>query len=250
MSNNGKKPKPMFPLPLSREAIAPYVGECFHAGRSLTQADLFHLHGVAEGWILKDFGGRPLWMRLLATRRVACREGKALQALQALGGVPRWGGFLGPDAFIMERLSAVRLPHRNESGQLEPVFFSRLDALVGRMHALGWAHGDLRRKNILVDAAQNPYLIDFATAIYGGRGAGLISRLLFRHVAKIDRITVAKLKKSYLPHSLDEAEHAILAQQPWLLRLGRWWKKKIYRPLKPRHRKETWEAIRRKLGGE
>lgn len=249
MSNNGKKPEPAFPLPLSREAIAPFVGECFHAGRSLAQADLYNLLGVANGWILKDFGKRPIWMRLLATRRVACREGKALQALEALGGVPRWGGFLGPDAFIMERLSAARLPHRNESRRLEPVFFDRLSVLVGKMHTLGWAHGDLRRKNILVDKEQKPYLIDFATAIYGGQGAGFISRLLFRHVARIDCITVAKLKMSYLPESLNEAELALLARQPRLLRLGRWWKKKIYRPLKPRHRKETWGKIRRMLRG-
>ena len=106
-----------------------------------------------------------------------------------------------------------------------------------------------RRKNILVDKEQKPYLIDFATAIYGGQGAGFISRLLFRHVARIDCITVAKLKMSYLPESLNEAELALLARQPRLLRLGRWWKKKIYRPLKPRHRKETWGKIRRMLRG-
>jgi hypothetical protein len=235
--------------PLSREEIAPLVGECFHPARSLGQADLYRLKGESAGWVLKDFAKRPLWIRLLVIRRVVRREARALSALQGVDGVPRSAGCVGPDALVIEKLDAERLPHLGVAHALDARFFERLRSLVERMHQRGWAHGDLRRKNILCDQGFRPYLIDFATAIYGGPGSGILRRRLFEHCARIDLIALARIKASYLPEDLTAEESELLRGQPLSLRIGRWLKKRVYRPLKRRHRRKLWRRIKTWIGG-
>ena len=240
-----------FPHPnFSTDEISTLRGKCFHPARSVGQADLYYLSGRGEEWILKDFSARPAIVRLLLTRRVLRAETRALQSLSGIQGIPRFGGYVGRDAFLLERLDADRLPHLGGEHGLTPEFFDRAAALLGQMHGRGWSHGDLRRKNILVDRDLRPYLIDFATAIYGGPGASFGRRWLFHRVARVDQITLARIKQSYLPQSLTKSELAALEAQPLSLRLGRWLKKKIYRPLKRRHRRELWGRIRKFLGGE
>ena len=230
--------------PLDRKALEPCLGDCFHPARSLSQADVFEMTGEASGWVLKDFSARPLWIRLLVTRRFMRREARALAALRDLEGVPRLAGLVGPDAMLIERLEAERLPHRWVAIPSEALF-QRLNALVAEMHRRGWAHGDLRRKNILMDRDERPYLIDFATAWHAGPRDGPLRRWLLKHWRQIDRVTLARIKKAYLPDSLTPGERDLLARQPRHLRVGRWLKKKVYRPLKPRHRRETWRRITR-----
>ena len=230
--------------PLNRKALKPFLGACFHPARSIGQADLYELTGEASGWVLKDFSARPLWIRLLATRRFLRREARALAALGELEGVPRLAGPVGPDAMLIERLEADRLPHRRVAIPSEELF-RRLDALVGEVHRRGWAHGDLRRKNILMDADERPYLIDFATAWRAGPRDGALRRWLLKRWIQVDRVTLARIKQAYLPDSLTPEERNLLARQPRHLLVGRWVKKKIYRPFKPRHRRETWRRLTR-----
>ncbi|MFW6303536.1 MAG: phosphotransferase [Candidatus Sumerlaeota bacterium] len=225
-----------------REDMQGRIDHCIHAARSSGQADLYALQGDATGWVLKDFVRRPLWIRMLITRRGLSREVRALKGLQELDGVPRFGGVVDSDAFVMERLDAHRLPHKNEAPPSIRTL-EAIDRLVERMHARGWAHGDLRRKNILVDPDGRPYLIDFATAVYGGKGSGPIGRFLLRRVAVVDRVNVARIKAGYCPDALSNEERELLAAQPLHLRFGRFLRKKIYRPLKRKHRRETMRRI-------
>ena len=146
----------------------------------------------------------------------------------------------------MERLDADRLPHKRD-GIPSALLFDRLNALVAEMHAHGWAHGDLRRKNILMDTDDTPYLIDFATAWHAGSRAGLTRRWLFRHWVRVDRANIARIKESYLPDALTADERDILAHQPWHLRAGRWARKRLYRPLKRRNRRKAWRRLLRAL---
>ncbi|MBN1866811.1 hypothetical protein JW916_05920 [Candidatus Sumerlaeota bacterium] len=230
-------------FPLEREALRSLIGTCLHPARSTIQADLYALTREAEGWVLKDFSARPMWVRVLLIRRVMRREMRALRGLGGLDGIPRLAGAVGPDAFAMERLDADRLPHMRDNF-LTPVFFDRLEALVDRMHSLGWAHGDLRRKNILVDGDLRPFLVDFATAFHAGPGAGPLRRWLFRRWAHVDRVSVARIKASYLPADLTPRDRALIDGQPAYVRVGRWMRKTFYRPLKKRHRRDFWRRLR------
>jgi predicted Ser/Thr protein kinase len=239
--------EPILPFPLTREGIVPFVGACFHPARSSGQADVYAMTGGADDWVLKDFSRRPWWMRVLVNRRALRREARALEGLQGLPGLPRIAGVIGRDALLIERLYADRLPHREEAAP-SALFFERLNALVAEMHRRGWSHGDLRRKNILLDPSEQPYLIDFATAVHCPSNAGLLRRWIFERLLEVDRINLARIKESYRPEDLTDAERQLVERQPWHWRVGHWFRKNVYRPLKPRHRRETWERIRARLG--
>lgn len=211
------------------------------------QADLIALTGEASGWALKDFSRRPWWIRHTLARRALRREARALEGLQGIEGMPRFGGMVGKEALLIERLEAGRLPHLRDNF-LTVEFFDRLERMVEGMHQRGWAHGDLRRKNILVDGALKPYLIDFATAWGVGTEAGSLRRRLFKHWSLIDRVTLVRIKRTYFPDALTPKDREILRRDPFYLRLGRRLRKGIYRPLKRRHRRRLWRKIRRWLG--
>lgn len=193
--------------------------------------DLYLLLPPFDGWVLKDFSKRPLWMRLLLHRRILAREERGLRALAGMAGVPRLAGRVDADALVMERLRADRMPHRWEAAPPLEVF-ARIRALVAEMHRRGWTHGDLRRKNILVDAQERPFLIDFATAFHAGPAAGPLRRWVFRHLERVDLITLARIKRTYHPNELTGEETALLADVPWALRAGRWLKRHVYRPVR------------------
>ncbi len=235
-----KPDDPIFPK--SRKDLQPFLGSCLHAGRSKAQADVYRLTGELEGWLLKDFSGRPLWARLLMTRRALAREYCALKANQHIDGVPRLATVMpDKDAIYIEYLAADRLPRRRHNF-LTPEFFLEAGQMIEDMHRRGWAHGDLRRKNILVfNESHRPCLIDFATAWHASPGAGALRRLLFRRWAQVDLITLIRIKQSYFPEAITAEENHILDSAPLFLRIGRWIRKNIYRPLKPRNRKKIWK---------
>lgn len=235
--------------PTKPEELKPFLGACFHRANSSGQADLFDLVGEYEGWILKDFSGRPWAFRVLVNRRIIKREIRALIGLQPLEGVPRYGGAVGRDAYLMKRLNADRLPHKRD-GIPSCCLFDRIDQLVADMHNLGWAHGDLRRTNILMDEDERPYLIDFATAWNAPEGAWPLRKWLFRRWQRVDLTNMARIKEAYCPDYLTENDKALLCDRPKHLSVGRFIRKKLYRPLKRKHRKETWRKIKGLFSGE
>jgi tRNA A-37 threonylcarbamoyl transferase component Bud32 len=205
-------------------------GAVFHAARSSAQADLYEYDWDGHPALLKDFNGRPGWVRRLWGGRVCAREARALNRLADLPGVPHLLATAGPYAFIMERIDAVRLPRRRH-GRPSPRYWANARALLDRLHDAGVSHGDLRRKNLLIGPGDEAYLIDFATAARLRDDAGpeaALSRWFFHRIRRIDRVTFARIKASYDPSSLDVTERAWLAGQPWYLKAGRWLKRNVY----------------------
>jgi serine/threonine protein kinase len=155
--------------------------------------------------------------------------------------VPKLFGMVGRHGFVMEKMDGVRLPRRKQ-GELSPEFFDALKSSLLKMNRLGVVHGDLRRKNILVDPqTQNPMLIDFGTAIVAGESAGWLRRTLWRKTRRIDRLHYAKLKEYYLPGHLTREEKVWLANAPWYYRLGSFFRSRVYRRLKPRHLRKAFK---------
>ena len=153
------------------EAIRARAGECIHAARSGAQADLYVVEWEGRPALLKDFTSRPAWVRVLWARRIVGREVRALARLKGRAGFPELFATAGPNAFVMERLEAERLPRRRFARpSLE--FWRRARVLMDELHEAGIGHGDLRRKNILIGPGEEPYLIDFATSARTAGGGG------------------------------------------------------------------------------
>jgi hypothetical protein len=125
-----------------------------------------------------------------------------------------------------------------------PAFFTQLKALVQRMHNCGIAHGDLRRKNVLRTKDNEPYLVDFATAICCRGPFRALLKPLFRMLCRADRFAVLKLQRSYHPSSLGDDEIRLLSHVPWYLAAGRFLRKRLYRRLiKQRTWQQRFEAL-------
>lgn len=195
--------------------------------------------------VWKDMGG-ALWPFCLFLRPLLRREARALAALAGMPSVPQCLGMVGRDGFLMEKLEAERLPHLDETG-LDLAFFDALLAELRAMHARGVSHGDLRRKNILVETAtRHPKLIDFGTAVLLGPTPGPLRLAWWRRACRIDLLHYAKLKEHYLPGALTEDETRWLHDTPWYYRLGRLLRGRIYRPLKWRNLRKSARKMQRR----
>lgn len=216
---------------ITRHNVAGFRRLRLHTGQSVAQAhiDLLEIQGVR--FVLKDFYHHHPLVRSLWGRRVIAREWRMYKILEGIPGIPQALCRLDEFSFIMEYIEGQRLPHRREAKPSLAVF-ERLKKLTQAMHGRGITHGDLRRKNILVTAEGQPYLIDFATAFtLKGRG-NFLTRTIFQRLKKVDDITVLKLQKHYLPETLIPEESRLLASIPWYLTMGRFLRKKVYRPFK------------------
>ena len=187
-----------------------------------------------EVCLCKDYTGKPLWVRRLVTRRVLKHEYRVLTRLNDLSETPSAISLDNPDILMMEYMDhALPLPDQRtcEAGSYPPIgFFHHLTRSVTAMHAHGVAHGDLRRKNILYRPnSESPVLIDFATACTVPSSGSFLRRRLFDLMARMDLVTVLKIQASYYPSSLNADQRALLEDVPWCLRVGRFFRKNIYR---------------------
>ncbi|MCL5270601.1 MAG: phosphotransferase [bacterium] len=226
-------------------ALAPLIRECIHSARSVAQADLYAMEWKGRPALLKTFAARPWLVRRLWSRAVAGRELRVLRRLQGMAGIPRLYATAGPEAFIMERLDAARMPRRHEPPP-PPEFWTNARRLLDELHARGIGHGDLRRKNILMGPSGEAWFIDFATAWTSDAGRPLAG-FFFRRCRRIDRVTYARIKATYAPESLDADERAWLAAEPWYLRWGRVLKRRVYRLRKGRFWRKKIRRTRRTL---
>jgi tRNA A-37 threonylcarbamoyl transferase component Bud32 len=229
-------------------------GERMQAALSVAQADLYAFEWEGRPAVLKDFNARPAWARWAWSRHICAREARILHHLNGLdGATPRLLAMAGPCAFVMERMEGTRLPRKKEAPP-PPEFWARAREALERLHAAGISHGDIRRTNMLMTPDGRACLIDFATAARDRRGGldAWVSRRVFLHARRIDRVTFARIKASYDPESLDAKERAWLADEPWQLRAGRWLKRHVYRLRKPGALKRRlaywWRWLMVKLG--
>ena len=97
--------------------------------------------------------------------------------------------------------------------------FEKLAGLVGRMHARGVYHLDLRKRdNILVTAAGQPCVIDFNASIRLTPGS-LAARCLAPILRRVDTGAVLKWKARLAPGLLSESERRRYRRESLLRRL-------------------------------
>jgi predicted Ser/Thr protein kinase len=141
--------------------------------------------------VIKKAGGGALtgWLH----RHMLRREARVYQHLTEVSGVPHSPGMLDGRWLLLEFVDGVSLKEARRTLQHPEVFYDRLREVIAAFHAVGVAHGDLKRKdNVLVMAGEQPCVIDFGTAVM--RDGSLLDRLLFRLVRRFDYNAWIKVK--------------------------------------------------------
>ena len=221
---------------LTRETLSSHIVRRLHEGHSVAQANIDLLEAGGKSFVLKDFHARPFMVRRIWGRGIITREVRFYTRLKGIEGIPRVLKRLDDEAFIMDYVEGTPLS-LIEKGNLPLSFFTQLRRLITEMHGRGVTHGDLRQKNILVGIEGAPFLIDFAGAFCLKGQGNILTRALFRRLKNVDELTLLKQQDKFLPESLTPEEAERLANIPWYLRIGRFLKKRIYKPFKRATRK-------------
>jgi hypothetical protein len=158
------------------------------------------------------------------SRQVMGRELRHYQRLQGLRGIPRLLGAYEDGAFLLQYIDARHM--RRLEKPLLVAGLKSLDDLLGAIHARRFVHLDLRKRaNVLIDEEGQAWIIDLGQGLDCSRG--LIRRLLFPLLRRIDRSAVTKFRALHAPETLAPAvRDRILARYyrrrtRWVSVLGR-----------------------------
>jgi predicted Ser/Thr protein kinase len=174
----------------------------------LAQAD-------GDGLVVKDFLPTAWLIRHTYGRWLVRRESRIYARLDGIAGVPAFRGRIDRFAFaidFVEGSTLKALPRR----QIPAVAFDRLGRLLDRVHAAGVVHFDShQKKNVILSPDGQPYLVDFATALFLGTN-GFSQRVLVPLLGRADRWGLLKLKSRYCSDALTPRERRRLRLSEWL----------------------------------
>jgi predicted Ser/Thr protein kinase len=141
--------------------------------------------------VIKEAGGGFFsgWFHRMMLRR----EARIYELLADVAGVPHSPGMLDNTHLVLEFINGESMKEACKTLRDSDAFYDRLRTIISDFHAAGVAHGDLKRKdNVLVTAAEQPFVIDFGTAV--ARNGNLWDRLTFRLVRRFDNHAWIKAK--------------------------------------------------------
>ena len=202
-------------------AQAPIVARL--RGRNATKADVI-VHEIAGRRIaVKDFGARPLWVRLTIGRWSIAREAAAYRAVEGLSGLPRFHGRIGRYALALDWIDAKPLADLGGT-RLPASVFSTLDAIIAAIHRRGVALGDLHHRDVLVAHDGAVHVIDLATAWVIGSAPSRWRRGVFEKLSGNDLVAAARLRARFTGISEEEALASVPADAIRRHRRARIWK--------------------------
>ena len=175
-----------------------------------TKVDLLTLDLGDGPMVIKDFGRKAWWVRLIGRVQIR-REWQAYRWLGSVPGIPGLIGRIDPYALAVEKIDGQPLGlsqdrFSREGGQC----FLRLQAILERLHATGLVHWDLRAQdNVIIRPDGELYVVDLAAA-FRLRPGGLPHRLLFGLLTGPDRSALLKWKKRLKAGPYTEEEQAFL----------------------------------------
>lgn len=187
-------------------------------------------------YLVKTFARKGWLSRFLFGRLTIGNEWRMLTELcrRGISCAPAPVAKIGRYTIVMEYIEGEQLespahyrrlsqtpPHRN--------FFVTLKSVLHELHSAGFAHGDFRRANILVQRDGTPRVIDWATGVLATDWCHLLHRQFLRS----DDLSLVKLLPGYYDDLVTEEEIQNTKPGP-LLRLGRFLRQNIYRKLKRR----------------
>jgi predicted Ser/Thr protein kinase len=203
---------------LTRQVLDKLAKESLHQSRNVTKADVYRIEWEGQDLVVKDIAKRGLLGRLTIAGWLLKREIKALEFLtikNQLEGVPKLVA-VGPNFFAMEFSSGTQLKVIKPD-ELKPEILVLLEEIIEKFHALGVAHGDLHRENVIVGENGEVSVIDWATASVFGRNSALLGAkrsglksVAWREWRALDSRGLAKIKSRYAPQLLTDDEVWIL----------------------------------------
>ena len=169
-----------------------------------------------RSWTVKDFSGRPWYIRWFIAPFLLGRELSILSRLRNVDGI-------APDSFRVDRFAmAVEYMEGASIGHVDPslitpAFLEAFEKLLAAMHARGVVHLDVRGSgNVMIRPDGSPGLIDFQASLYTGHMPACLRRLL----EDFDRSGALKKWLQYCPEAMGEERRSELER---INRLRRFW---------------------------
>jgi hypothetical protein len=174
-----------------------------------TKADLYVVD-VGEGpLVVKDFGRKAWWVRLIGRLQIS-RECRAYDWLGPMPGVARLVGRVDAHALALEWIDGEQLSQA--AGRLDrgEALYERLREIVGKMHRKGLMHLDLRgRENVMLGNDDRIHVLDLASAIWF-RPDGWPRRLFARWFELTDTAALLKWKRLLKAGAYTDDEESFL----------------------------------------
>ena len=155
------------------------------------QGSAYYYEHMGTRLVIKEAGGGLLsgWFHRLMLRR----EARIYGLLDDVEGVPHSPGFLDNRYLVLEFVDGRSLKGERSDLQDRQAFYTKLHKIIADFHAVGVAHGDLKRKdNVLVDQYEQPHVIDFGAAVM--RDGGWVDRIMYPLVVRFDFNAWIKVK--------------------------------------------------------
>ncbi len=171
-------------------------------------------------------------------RHMLRREARVYARMADIKGVPHSPGMLDDTWLLLEFIEAESLQDMRFRLRDADAFYAALLQVLHDFHAVGVAHGDLKRKdNVLVTPAEQPVVIDFGTAVL--RDGGLLDRLIFRLSRRLDYNAWIKVKyqRDYSAISPEDLRW----YRPTMLERGFSRLQKLWRVLSLRQLRKRWQ---------
>ena len=170
--------------------------------------DVYACEWCGERIVVKDYAPKGRLTRWVMGWPLIAHEGRILQRLQGVRGVPRFRG--RPDRFALAMSAMDGVPFHSRLGRKYACdhrnSVSVLAGIVEDMHARGVVHLDLQHKgNILVTPRGQPRLVDFASTLRFAPSSRL-GRLLTSCLGCADRLALIKCKRNVAPKTLSPPE--------------------------------------------
>lgn len=169
-------------------------GERIGEARNLSKAEVFLVKDGERPLVVKTLARRPAISRGLLGGFLLRREGRMLARLEGTPGVPRLVGATAR-TLVVEWAPGKTLFELRKRG-ISPETAERIEGVVRGVHERGFAHGDIGRRDVLVDRDGTVSLIDFATAV-GPGCPPLVWRLLLPLWRHRDRVRIGKMIRRY-----------------------------------------------------
>jgi len=211
--------------PLSRSIIESAPRKILHQGHGVG-ASIYVIEVDGQPIAVKDFYHVPLLFKNLIAPYLIHRETRALQRLQGVTGVPQFYGRLDRFAFALEFVEGKPISEL-AAEELTQEIFAQVQQAIDGIHERHVSHGDLKRRtNFIVTPDGRVVVVDYASAVIGGRWWRPVTNWVQLQMAQIDNKAVAKIKKLGAPDLMTQQEWDLLNQPT---SLEKWVKKLLKR---------------------
>ena len=169
-------------------------------------------------------------------------EYKIYQRLKGITGIPKCYGLSDDGSLILEFIDGHSYREKERTLEGRDQFFADLLTLILTIHAGGVSHGDLKRKdNILIGENNQPYLIDFGTAMTLNPKDQFIKRWLYNFSKQTDLNAWIKHKYSRQYDRIEEDDLVYYSSSKMdkLVRLTRrFWRTLTFRQLRKKREQQ------------